>query len=242
MESGVKNLINLFALASQSELAEGIDWYPGALRQAEKIAELYSLPVDTVILVAAAISPKCRWEDNFDSAEWVIRQFFSGCYIPDYAEYQRGEVYLQKCPRCDPSKRILAQDSRIFAPRAGGLKSNVIKSLWLLQGHDCLKGPKVNDFYQCIKHWETYLGACIDSHAIQGWFGSFDGGTYGIPPNFYMIVRADYIKAAHMVGLSPLQFQAVLWLVKKRLSKVQGKRFNSLAQGQYKSIEWRVAE
>jgi hypothetical protein len=224
MEVGVQNLLNLFALANQAELALGIDWYPGARRRSVEIAEMYHIDLDTVIKVAAAISPKCPWENNMDSAEWCIRQYLSGCYVPEYESYVRNEVYLQNNPHADPAKRILAQDERISAPPQGGLKASVIKAFWILQGHDCLSGPKVNDFFQCIRDWENYLGACIDSHAIQGWFGSFDGGTYGIVPSFYLIVRADYIRAANLVGLSAMQFQAVLWLVKKRISKEQGRR------------------
>lgn len=214
----IKNLLSLYAEATDAEMQAGINWYPQARERAEEISSLYSLPLETVIKVAAALSPKCKWENNMDSAEWVIREFFSGCHIPDYSEYAEGKVYLQRTPNADPSKRVLAEDGRISAPPAGGLKSSVIKALWILQGIDCLSGPKVNDFYECILNWENYLGACIDSHAIQAWFGSLKGGTYGVPPTFYRIVRADYIKAAEKVGLSPLQFQAVLWLVKKRLS------------------------
>ena len=241
MAHGVRHLVNLFAMATESELELGIDWYPSARRKAEDIAALYHIDLDIVIKVAAAISPKCPWETNLDSAEWCIRQYLSGCFIPDYQDYLDKKVYLQRCPNADPNKLVLAQDERISAPPAGGLKANVIKALWVLQGHDCLSGPKVNDFFLCIKQWETYLGACIDSHAIQGWFGMFDGGTYGVPPTFYLIVRADYIKAAALVGLSPLQFQAVLWLVKKRISKEQGKR-SAKEMAFAKNITWEVAE
>jgi hypothetical protein len=123
----------------------------------------------------------------------------------------------------DPSKPVLAEDDRIPSNPYGGLKASYIKALWILQGFDCLSGPKVVDFYHCVLEWETYLGACIDSHAFQAWFGSFEGGTYGVPPTFYVLVRADFIHAAELTGLSPLQFQAILWLVKKRISKSLGK-------------------
>lgn len=223
LEFGVRNLVNLFALATNLELTKGVDWYPSARRQAEHIDHIYQIgDLDKTIKVAAAISPKCPWETNMDSAEWVIRQSLSGCFVPDYGDYAEGRVYLARVANLDPSKAVLAEDPRISAPPMGGLKANVIKALWVMQGIDCLSGPKVTDFFWCIKAWETYLGACIDSHAIQGWFGKFDGGTYGIPPAFYTLIRADYIKAAEMVGLSPLQFQAVLWLVKKRISKEMG--------------------
>ena len=223
-ENGVSNLLNLYSRCSQNELAVGIAWYPDARVRAEEIAAMYHLSLETVIKVAAALSPKCKWENNMDSAEWVIRQWLGGCFIPDYSLYTSGQAYLQKCPRPEPGKLVLAEDPRVDAPPSGGLKSSVIKALWILEGHDCLSGPKVWDFYHCILDWESYLGACIDSHAIQAWFGSFDGGTYGVPPAFYTLVRADYIKAAKMVGLSPLQFQAVLWVGKKRISSEQGRR------------------
>jgi hypothetical protein len=223
IETGVQNLLKLYALANDSDMRAGIDWYPAARREAVRIANLYNLSLDTVIYVAAAISPKCPWENNMLAAEWVIRHYQGGCFVPDIELWRGGSAYLQTPRNWDGVKPVLAMEERISAPPSGGLKANVIKALWLLQGHDCLGGPKVNDFFMCIKEWETYLGACIDSHAIQGWFGSFDGGTYQIPEQFYNIVRADYVRAASLVGLSPLQFQAVLWLVKKRISKEMGK-------------------
>jgi hypothetical protein len=223
LEQGVTNLMTLYSHALDFELVKGMRWYPDARERAEEIANTYSLSLDESIGVAAAISPKCPWETNMDSAEWVIRQYLSGCWIPSYADYVEKKAYLARVANLDPSKPVLAEDERIVAPPMGGLKANVIKGLWILQGHDCLSGPKVTDFFWCIKAWETYLGACVDSHAIQGWFGKFDGGTYGIPPNFYTLIRADYIHAAELAGLSPLQFQAILWLVKKRMSKAQGK-------------------
>lgn len=218
VEHSVQNLLSLFSLASSRELEDGIDWYPQAERLAIDIANRYELPLDTVIRVAAVLSPKCPWSRNMQAAEWVIRQWLSGCFVPSYDDYVSGKVYLARVPKLDPSRTVLAEDPRISAPPCGGLKANTIKALWILEGYDCLSGPKVLDFYECVRNWRTYLGACIDSHAIQAWFGSFDGGTFGIPPSFYQIVRADYIHAANLVGLSPLQFQAVLWLVKKNRS------------------------
>lgn len=238
MPNGVAKLLTLYAQATENELKKGISWYPEARDEADEIARLYGFDRETVVRVAAAISPKCPWEVNMESAAWVVREYISGCYIPDYELYASGDAYLQNCPKPKAGKAVLSKDARVKSPPGGGLKSNVIKALWILQGHDCLSGPKVTDFYECVMHWESYLGACIDSHAIQAWFGNSEGGTYGIPPRFYTIIRADYVHAAKLVGLSPLQFQAVLWLVKKRVSKVQGRR--SLSRD--KKIEFVVAE
>ena len=220
MPHGVENLLRLYAQATDTELQKGIDWYPEARRQATAIAERYNLPLETVVKVAAAISPKCAWEVNMAAAEWVIRQYIAGCYVPSYQGYLDKRVYLARVRGLDPSKKVLAEDEQIPSCPFGGLKANQIKAWWILQGHDCLSGPKVWEFYNCIMQWETHLGACVDSHAIQGWFYNMAGGTYGVHENFWQVIRADYIRAAELVGLSPLQFQAVLWLVKKRLSGV----------------------
>lgn len=220
LDKGLENILKMYAQASLSEIQEGLEWYKTAKEEAQAIALRYEIDLLTVVKVACAISPKMNWKVNMLAAEWYIRHFIAGGYVPDIEPYITGEAYLQNTPNGDPNKRIIAEDSRIPSCGYGGLKANAVKALWILQGHDwVLRGPKVQPFLDNIMFWDSSQLVTVDSHAIQVWFGSLDGGTYGIPENYMKIIAADYQKAAVLLGISPLQVQAVTWLTKKRMSK-----------------------
>lgn len=219
---GLSHLLAIYGLAWESEIRDGIAWYPAAHDHAVRIHEWSGIDLVTVVKVACALSPRMPWPNNMPAAEFAVKWFLGGGFIPDIEEYAAGKVYLQPCKNADPSKPVLSKDPRMPKVPGGGLKSSLIKALWILQGHDwVLRGPKVNSFNDNVLNPLTSKLVTVDSHAIQAWFGSTEGGTYQIPKQFYAIIAADYIEAARRTGLSPLQFQAVVWLAKKRLGKGQ---------------------
>lgn len=217
------NLIKLYTMASQAEIRKGMAWYSDAKQDAIDIAQLYDVDIVTVVKVACALSPKMPWDVNMAAASWVIRHYQAGCFVPDIDDYRTGKVYLSRTPKSDPNKPALTEDDRILSTPYGGLKQSVIKALWILQGHDwVLRGKKVNAFCDNILHADTSTLVTIDSHAIQCWFGQVAGGTYRIPDSFWQIVAADYQYVAKLLKIAVSQLQAIVWLVKKRLSKIKG--------------------
>lgn len=220
LDKGLENIMRMYAHATQFEIEEGIAWYRIAYEQAVDIANRYKLPIETVVKVACAISPKMSWKLNMKAAEFYVRYYLSGGYVPDIEPYATGNAYLQNSEKSTPDKPVISKDSRLPKCPYGGLKANAVKALWILQGHEwVLRGPKVQPFCDNILRWNDSQYVTVDSHAIQVWFGSLEGGTYGIPENYMKVIAADYIRAAELLGLSPLQVQAITWKVKKNRSK-----------------------
>lgn len=241
LETGLGHLLNVYARATLSETIGGKAWYSTAHDEAARIASLYGLPIETVVKVACALSPRLDWSKNMPAAESVIRWFVAGGFTPDIRVYRRGEMKLQRTWHTPEGVAVIADDSRLPSIQ-GPTRVNVVKALWILQGHiDVLRGDKVSSFLDNILNHETSQLVTVDSHAIQCWFGKMEEGTYSVPPSFYAIVAADYIRAAAIVGCTPLQFQAVVWVAKKRIT-ADNKRAAAKAKAQAKAQAKREAK
>lgn len=220
LDDGVENLLGVYAHATAAERRTGINWYADARRDAEDIALRYGLSVRLVAQVAAVLSPQVEWGQNMPAAEDVIRYWLAGNYIPNAGMWTKfgGELPLGTTRNGDEG---ISSDAMFDHP-AVAYRTNQLKALWLLQGHSpdvIVSGDKVKSFVDNILNHETSTAVTVDSHAIQAWFGNMVAGTYSIPSAAYPIIEADYIKAAAIVGLTPLQFQAVVWVTKKRLQE-----------------------
>lgn len=217
MKHGIGNLLDVYVQATVEERVAGRDWYFRAYEEAVRISRLYDVKLETVVKVACALSPRLTWQQNMPAAEAVIRHFISGGYVPSIDRYVSGEMKLQRTKH-SMSAVVIADDAGL--PHIQGpTKVNIVKALWVLQGHEwVLRGKKVNSFLDNILNWATSQAVTVDSHAIQVWRGKMEEGTYAVPASFYKVIEADYRTVAAMVGLTPLQFQAVVWLVKKRIT------------------------
>ena len=224
---GLKNILEMHSQALPLEITLGIDWYPAARREARRIAADYNLPLLTVAKVACALSPRLEWTDNMPAAESVIRYYLAGGYVPPIADYKEcgGDKCLQRTIHTKPDQGVISEDPRLpqvfnrDGKAIAALKTNIVKALWILQGHDwVLRGPKVNSFLDNITQCELSDAVTVDSHAIQVWFGMVTPGTYSVPENYYILIAADYKAAARTLGITPEQLQAITWLTKKRLS------------------------
>lgn len=82
----VKNITDIYALATPEEIAGGLTWYQDANDFAHQQAQLYGLPVATVAGVISALSPGTDWERNKRDAEEVLkgnREHKCGTYGPN---------------------------------------------------------------------------------------------------------------------------------------------------------------
>jgi hypothetical protein len=215
---GVANIFAVYAQATPKEVREGMAWYSDAKAEAIRISNLYGIELETVVMVACALSPRLAWERNMPATEEVIRWFVTGGFIPEITLYTSGAMKLQRT-RHDMVSVVITDDPRIPAMTSGATRVNIVKALWILQGHQwILRGEKVNSFLDDILNCETSWKVCCDSHAFQVWLGRMEPGTYAVGPNWYPIVAADYRTVAERLGITPHQIQAITWLAKKRLS------------------------
>jgi len=81
-----------------------------------------------------------------------------------------------------------------------------------------VSGDKVSSFYENILD-PMSQAVTVDRHAIKAWLGFQGGGGVHIPPKLYPRVAEDYRKAAQTIGVTASGFQAVCWVVYKRMSK-----------------------
>jgi hypothetical protein len=218
LDNGVANLLAVYAQATPEEITAGLNWYRIAYDEAVRIGKAYDVELLTVVQVACALSPRLSWEQNMPAAESVIRYYVAGGYVPSITPYANKEMNLQRTHHT-MEQEVIADDTRMNCKAPGPTKVNIIKALWVLQGHVwVLRGPKVNSFCDNILFHDKSDAVTVDSHAIQCWLGRMVAGTYTVSEQYYAILAEDYRKAARIVGITPLQFQAVTWLTKKRLS------------------------
>jgi hypothetical protein len=211
LQSGFDNLVWFAKQASQVELDNGLAWYSQAYNEAVTLAADYNLPLDRVIDVIACLSPQLRWSDNVKAAEAVIRYFLSGGFVPSIADYIAKRSSLLD----------LSRQSGFDLPIAANVTgANKVKALWILQGYNALSGQKVISFADNIRRFADSEAVTVDSHAILAWLGRIDqkSVTIGANSRFYDIIAADYKRLARLLHVSPLEAQAIVWIVRRRLS------------------------
>lgn len=197
----VTNLLNVFELASKEQFEFGIIWYLDAHNLAANWAEKYNLPIWKVAGILAAFSINSAWDANVSWAELFILSKFGkatpkgmGIHF-DYA----NRIYNSKTE----------QDANdIFLGSVG--KTYKLFSFF----------TNINRPTETIKHLIsigkvdiTLPVVTIDRHAVAACKTDFKvkrSDTKGF--NYWKYAVAYYI-ASRKVGLTPQQFQAVVWLV-----------------------------
>ena len=194
--SYVTNINKVFKLATQAELAHGLEWYKAAKAACQAMADTCELPLAVVVGVVAALSPTNRWERNLIDAGNMLATFTSGGYVED----------------CAPCTYKTMRD-----------KAWLILSDGLTQDADdiakTLNGPKITDFFWCIMGADVCV---IDGHA---WcIANADRRTMQEVPSIGKKLRkelqAAYSKAGKMHKMTAFEMQAVTWVTWKRLHNV----------------------
>ena len=203
--TGTRNIVAVFDLAAQSELASGMDWYERASTVAENLSHTYDINTATAAGVIAALSPNNRWERNTVDAENVIRAYVDGS--PDDAMQVKVCTY----------GKMQAKAIKI-------LEADDLGSTYEIAS--ILNGRKITAFFWCIIG--EHDAVCIDGHAYSIWFG--DRLTMKEVPNIgkklYNAITTDYVDATQFInerdggGLMPFQVQAITWCVWRRLHRV----------------------
>jgi len=192
--ANVQNILSVYNLANAGDLTTGLSWYHQALAVAKTIATRYGIHPHEAAGVIAALSPRNRWERNLQDAENLI-----AAYAAAGAE---GCAKIKVCTfSANKAKAIRILEAGCITD------ADVIK---------ILSGPKLTEFYSCIV---GISDVCIDGHAYAIWFG--ERVTLENVPSIGVKLRreikADYRKAAEILGVSPAQCQAVTWCAWRRL-------------------------
>lgn len=125
-------------------------------------------------------------------------------------------------PRVNWGRNVIAAQNLARGIKGEGFGANKIKAHKILEGQnpeDVLRGDKVTAFYSNIMRPSTSQDVTIDRWAIRVTLGSQDWKTKVNTPTAkqYLQLGNEYREAAALVGLKPLELQAITWVTIKRL-------------------------
>lgn len=190
----MRNLRACYLRASAEDMREGLTWYARANDAARAMSLKYGIPTESVCGVIAAFSPGRNWELNLVDAEVFLQEWANGA---------RGS----KLPRVGSyGQRNLTKASKIAS---GKLPLDV------------LGGLKVRAFYGCLANPLEETLVCVDRHAKSAAFGvKLADKKSVVTVAEYPWIAEHYRREALRAGVLPHQYQAVVWVVWRRLRGV----------------------
>lgn len=188
----VKNLLSIYLLASPEDIKAGKAWYGNARKYAKSLARKYNVSLDIAAGVIAALSPGQEWEKNKRSADEFMREY-------------------RNCDRCTLARLDLATYGNGPIQKAYAIANGAPIG-------PTLHGPKTTAFYRAIVD-PMSPDVVIDGHAKSAAlgvrYGNHNNGVK-VERNEYSHLEHAYRIAAATVGLTPNQFQAIIWIVWKK--------------------------
>jgi hypothetical protein len=189
----------MLQLASQADLAAGIEWYARAERLGHRLAHEYGCTFEQAVGVIAALSPNNRWLRNCQDAEAMIQAWAVG------ADPEAVKVCTYGINRAKAAAILGLAESSQTAIAA------------------ILNGRKVTAFFLSITGRQDAV--CVDGHAYAIWLGQRVpvAQTPSIGVKLYAEIARAYCLVAKrsqaLCGeqLTPAQVQAVTWVTYRRL-------------------------
>lgn len=194
--TALRNIRNVYSLATADEIKSGLAWYDGAHAHACELSSLYGIPLQAAAEILAALSPNVRWGRNVADAYTLCGVLAAGGAI----ESIRINTY--------PANR--AKAGAIFNAAVAGLPYAGI-----------LSGPKVTRFAKTIETpWESH-GITVDVHAFSVASGKrFTTKDVVIGTVNYHTCERAYLTVGAELGIAGHQVQAITWTVWKRLHNI----------------------
>ena len=197
----IKNIINIYNLATPEEIKHGVTWYKKAYLESKKIALKYDIPIHIVIGVIAGLSPNNKWDRNIENADTMINAFINGNAIESFkvSTYnkmkEKAWLILETMPNYDETITIL-------------------------------NGKNIVSFYKNINGDETEI--TIDGHARNIFYNDRQGLTTpktNITKLEYAKIQKAYLKASKKIKvngsvLKAYELQAITWLAWKRIHNI----------------------
>lgn len=198
----VQNILRVYHLASSGEVDAGLRWYLSAHEHAKRLSHIL---LDKFASVSSV--------DCLESAAGIIAAVSPGL---------RWERNIEAAERIASGEGLEGLGVRWY--------DGVKKAKRIIAGTpvlDVLKGNKVRAFYENIAYPKTTDKVTIDGHAWSIWAG--ERATLDEVPTIsdklYASIQADYVNASEVVGIRPLQLQAITWTTWRRLHKVSSAHY-----------------
>lgn len=197
--ANTRHIAAMLQLASQADLAAGIEWYARAERLGHRLANEYGCTFEQAVGVIATLSPNNRWARNCADAEAMIQAWAVG------ADPETVTVCTYGVNRAKAAT-ILAMAEPSQAAIAA-----------------VLNGRKVTAFFLSITGRTDAV--CVDGHAYAIWMGQRvpTTKTPSLGVKLYAEIARAYClvakRSAALCGeqLTPAQVQAVTWVTYRRM-------------------------
>lgn len=197
-----RHIAAVLSVATQADLAAGVDWYQRASVLAERLSSAYGCSITQAAGVIAALSPNNRWTRNCVDAESLIAAWSHGV-----------DPFTVKVATFNPNKRKAVKCLHAIEPSITDLAE-------ILHGK---AGRKVRSFFLCITG--DHDSVCVDGHAYAIWAGKRvpTTKTPSIGLRAYQTISHAYRlasrRSADLCGesLTPAQVQAVTWVTYRRI-------------------------
>lgn len=187
----VENILAVYERANEWDIAEGLTWYAEAHRLCVIFSKRYDKPLDVVIAVMAALSPRNKWSQNVKDTERILQAVNDG----------------------EPEDFIKTGTTHLFRDRAYKIARTGNIGL--------LRGPKVWSFYKNIYDYDFTDRVTVDVWAARVVEGVFSG-LVKLDNRIYNKIEREYQEAAKLLGLRPLELQAITWVTVRRYAKIKG--------------------
>ena len=197
--ANTRHIAGMLALASQADLAAGIEWYARAERLGRRLASTYGCSFEQAVGVIAALSPNNRWARNCADAESMIKVWAAG-----------GDPATVKVCTYGAMRAKAASILSLESPDRDAIAG-------------ILNGRKITAFFLSITGVSDAV--CVDGHAYAIWLGERVPTTQtpSIGVKLYADIARAYVlvakRSAALCGeqLTPAQVQAVTWVTYRRL-------------------------
>jgi hypothetical protein len=184
------NLLSILSHATDSDIQAGLSWYPNTHAACKDLAYQFSLPLESVIGVVAAISPGLRWERNLEYASKLISLFQAGNHEAMFSY-------------------------SVYGSRSINVASDILNGVPV---EFALSGPKVTSFYANLLNPFDPLPVTIDGHIKSACLG-VRVGNHSSGPIRLTVNRFEYPHWAgvirnlsHSTSFIPSALQAIIWL------------------------------
>lgn len=179
----VRRITRAYRAASAADRTAGIGWYDAAWREACKI---WPERPDLAAGVLAALSPRCQWSINVAWAYALVHAARTGDACPDIStRANRRTAWAIATTGADPLTHLGK------VSHTGRVKS----------------GHKVRAFYANITG--DHDAVTVDVWAYRAATGRETADITGVE---YRAIAAAYVRAAAIVGVSPRDCQAAVWV------------------------------
>ena len=205
LDAGVRNILRVWARATEDERVDGATWYARAHAIARSHSDDTGHELTTCAAVLSAISPNNSWGTNVAQArEMLWSTSDDELTAVSVSTYDAG-LKARKILRGE----LLAECGKTTQRRTHAF----------CHGRAYSRAPKTSAFFRLIRDGGNDYDVCVDGHAYNIYAGVGrtlkDAGS--LNAGQYREAAEAYRAAAEIAGVPPHVMQATTWLAQRRI-------------------------